>query len=269
MSMNEENSFIHAKKSLGQNFLISDHALETIIEAGNVTNTDIVVEVGPGKGALTQKLVKKAKKTIAIEKDDRLISVLTEMFANEIKNGSFELVHGDALEFDPTKYGLKSGEYKIIANIPYYITGSFFKKYFEEVVQPNTMVLMVQKEVAERIAREPKESILSLSVKAYGTPKYVHTVSKKLFRPVPNVDSAILAVYNINKNFFQKFSETFFFDIIKAGFAHKRKKLTSNLTEAVGKEKIHETFTQLNLSTDTRAEDLSLATWQQLISLLK
>jgi 16S rRNA (adenine1518-N6/adenine1519-N6)-dimethyltransferase len=127
---------------------------------------------------------------------------------------------------------------------------------------------MVQKEVAMRISKEEKESILSLSVKAYGNPKYVHTVSRNLFRPVPNVDSAILAVYDISKNFFDGFTELQFFQVVKASFAHKRKKMASNLTEILPKEKIQQSFADVGLSLDSRAEDLCLTDWKKLISSL-
>jgi 16S rRNA (adenine1518-N6/adenine1519-N6)-dimethyltransferase len=263
---NINDNFIPAKKSLGQNFLISTHALDTMIEAGEVTKTDTVIEVGPGKGALTERLLKKAGKVIAIEKDDRLIPFLEEQFADNIKAGEFELVHGDALEFEPEKHGLKSGKYKILANIPYYITGSFFQKFFEEKNQPSTMVVLVQKEVAERIARDKKESILSLSIKAYGTPKYIHTVSRNLFRPVPNVDSAILAVHNISKNFFTDFTEEQFFKVIKIAFAHKRKKLAGNLRELFDKETIEHIFSEIGLDPDIRSEQVDLDTWQKLLT---
>ena len=189
-----------AKKSLGQNFLKSEPALQMMCDAGALTTTDTILEIGPGKGALTERLLTRAGKVIAVEKDRELIAILQEKFANDIENKKLLIIDGDILEFDPKHAGMKEGEYKIIANIPYNITGSIIRKFLSETIQPNTMVLLVQKEVAQRIvARDTKESILSLSVKAYGTPKYMMKVGKRFFTPAPKVDSAIIAVTDISK----------------------------------------------------------------------
>jgi 16S rRNA (adenine1518-N6/adenine1519-N6)-dimethyltransferase len=254
---------IPAKKSLGQNFLKSKEALRALVEAGKVGPDDVILEVGPGKGVLTAELLKLAKKVIAVEKDDRLIELLQETFTQEIAAGKLEIVHQDILEFDPSVLG---GDYKIIANIPYYITGTFLQKFLEHTFQPNTMVIMVQKEVAQRIvAKNDKESILSMSVKAYGTPKYVMTVKAKYFSPAPNVDSAIIAIYDISKNFFNEFSEQKFFEIMKLGFAHKRKMLIGNLSEEYSREKLLGVFSYIGLSEKVRAEDITLEDWKNLI----
>ncbi len=263
-----DSQFIPAKKSLGQNFLISSHAIDTIIEAGKITKDDIVVEVGPGKGALTTKLLETAGEVFIIEKDDRLIPVLSEMFAMDVKSGKLKVIHADALHFKPKDYGLEAGKYKIMANIPYYITGSFFRKFLAEETQPNTMVIMVQKEVATRIARDPKESILSMSVKCYGTPSYISTVSKNLFRPVPNVDSAILAIYDISKKYFDEFTEEDYFRVVKTGFAHKRKQLAGNLSEIFPKKLLIDAYASTKLPEYSRAEDLTLEEWKKLIKAL-
>jgi 16S rRNA (adenine1518-N6/adenine1519-N6)-dimethyltransferase len=155
--------------------------------------------------------------------------------------------------------------YKIVANIPYYITGQFFKHYLTNTKQPESIVVMVQKEVANRIvARDNKESLLSLSVKCYGAPRSIMTVQKKYFSPVPKVDSAIIAVENISRNFFNDISEDNFFNIIKAGFAHKRKVLISNLETIAPREKLQSVFKKLNISEKIRAEDLMLADWKNI-----
>lgn len=264
-----ENSFSHkAKKSLGQNFLKSKEALLKMCEAGEVNNQDTIIEIGPGKGALTEKLLERANKVIAIEKDRDLIGLLNEKFENDIKNGKFILINQDILEFDPEKQGLFEGKYKIIANIPYNITGLIIKKFLSEVIKPSNMTLLVQKEVAERIvSRNSKESILSLSVKAFGEPKYIMKVSKRFFSPVPKVDSAIISIKNIsNKLFAQKSEEESFFKIIKASFAHKRKVLRKNLEETIGDlEKIDEIFKELNINEKSRAEDIKFETWIKLV----
>ena len=251
-----------AKKSLGQNFLNSPGAIVKMIAGADVQAGDVVIEVGPGKGVLTRALLEAKATVTAIEKDDRLIAVLNETFAQEITSKKFTLVHGDALLIDPATLGVKEHQYKVIANIPYYITGAFFKKYFSEVIQPSTMVVMVQKEVAERVmARDNKESILSISIKVYGVPHYVATVVRGSFFPTPNVDSAILAVTGISKNNFVGISEDRFFEILKTGFAHKRKKLLGNLRELFSQDALITLFKTCSLSEDIRAEDLSLDQW--------
>ena len=254
-------SMIHkAKKSLGQNFLKSEQALRTMCEAGSVTHDDIVVEIGPGKGALTIKLLEKSGKVIAIEKDRDLVDFLKEKFSAEIQEKKLVLIEGDCLEFSPQEYGLKPHMYKLIANIPYNITGAIFRKFLEEDIQPKTMVLLVQKEVAKRIvASDKKESILSLSVKVYGTPKYILKVPKRFFSPAPKVDSAIVAITDISRDHFKtRATEQAFFKLIHAGFAHKRKVLRKNLEEIASKENIADMFGTLTLPTAIRAEDTTL-----------
>lgn len=265
---------LFAKKSLGQNFLNSPGAIKKMVAGADVQPGDVVLEVGPGKGVLTRALLDAGAEVIAIEKDDRLITTLNETFKKEIADKKFVLVHGDALLIDPatlttaTGTSLKEHHFKIIANIPYYITGAFFKKYFSEVIQPSTLVVMVQKEVAERIARDPKESILSISVKVYGIPHYIDTVIRGSFFPIPNVDSAILSVTEISKKNFIGFSDEQFFEIVKTGFAHKRKKLLGNLRELFEDERLISVFTTNGLSTNIRAEDISLEQWISLVQTL-
>ena len=192
-----------AKKSLGQNFLKSKKALEAIVLAGEISENDTVLEIGPGQGALTEKLLETGAKIIAVEKDDRLIEFLKEKFSKEITSEKFEIIHGDILEIDLDF--LKNKSYKLIANIPYYITGLIFRKFLSGNIQPEKIVILVQKEIADRIiARDGKESLLSLSVKVYGTPKKIMKVEKENFSPKPKVDSAILLIDTISKNFFKE-----------------------------------------------------------------
>jgi len=244
-----------AKKSLGQNFLKSVSALNKIIEAGEISEKDIILEIGPGKGALTEKILEKAGMVIAVEKDRDLFALLSEKFSKEILAKKLILLESDILDFDIAKI-IKNKKYKIIANIPYNITGAILKKFLTEKNQPELMVLMVQNEVAQRvIARDKKESILSISVKAYGEPKIITKVPARYFSPAPKVDSAVLLIKNISRKFFEenKISEKKFWEIIHAGFAHKRKKLSNNLKNIVPKEK--------NLYLNNRAEELSLSDW--------
>ena len=258
-----ETSFLKAKKSLGQNFLKSEPALRMMCDAGNLSSSDTVVEIGPGKGALTSKLLEKGGMVIAIEKDRDLIVFLKEKFKNEIENKKLELVEGDCLEFDPLAYKLEPKTYKLIANIPYNITGAIIKRFLSEVSQPESMVLLVQKEVAMRIvANDKKESILSLSVKVYGTPKYMMKVGKRFFSPSPKVDSAIIAITDISKkNFNPGASEKHFFTIIKTAFAHKRKVLRKNLEDIAPQEIIDSMFKDLEIDSKTRAEDIIYSKW--------
>ncbi len=257
------------KKSLGQNFLKSKGAVRTIVSSGDIRSGDTIVEIGPGKGALTSALLQTKASIIAVEKDDRLIPELETLFASDISSGKLSIVHGDILEI-PIRDIVGNKPYKVIANIPYYITGLLFRKLLEEEQNPTRMVLLVQKEVAQRIvARDEKESILSLSIKAYGKAKIMDTVSRKMFSPQPNVDSAILCVSDISKAFFQNFAEKTFFAWIKAGFAQKRKKVIRNLESIAPKEKLQAIFTELSIDTNSRAEDISLSQWAKMVTLSK
>jgi 16S rRNA (adenine1518-N6/adenine1519-N6)-dimethyltransferase len=262
---NSKHNF-NAKKSLGQNFLHAPNIISEMVHAGKISKDDFVLEVGPGKGALTSKLLESGARVIAVEKDDRAIPFLTEKFDSEIKNGQLKLIHGDILEFDPASHGLQKGSYIIIANIPYYISGEFLRKFMEMENTPTRIVVMLQKEVAKRITSE-KESILSISIKIYGTPKYLVTVPRKLFRPIPNVDSAVLVIENISKNFFieSKIDEKYFFEILKAGFAHKRKVLIKNLEDKISKETLSMIWEKENISRTARAEDLSPEMWKKIV----
>ena len=262
-----------AKKSLGQNFLKSEQALREIIKAGEIKKEDVVLEIGPGKGALTARLLENSDQVIAIEKDRELFAFLQEKFKGEIENKQLILIEEDILE-----YKISEKKYKIIANIPYNITGAILKKFLTEKNQPELMVLMVQNEVAKRIvARDGKESILSVSVKAYGEPKIVMKVPARYFSPAPKVDSAVIKIANINKSKFNNegtapaLDEEKFWQVIHAGFAHKRKILIGNLKNSVTQVPINgfeETFKKLGIPEKARAEDLTLSNWISLAELL-
>jgi len=256
------------KRSLGQHFLKSETALSAIIEIGNVSIGDTILEIGPGRGALTAKLLGTGAKVIAVEKDDNLFELLKQTFEKELKKGNLKLIHADILEFDLAK--LEARSYKLIANIPYYITGAILKKFLESDCQPEKMILLLQKEVAKRIvAQDGRESILSISVKVYGEPKYIQMVKAGSFSPAPKVDSAILLIQNISKDFFKKCSEKKFFELLRAGFKSKRKKLSSNLSEVKPREEVLEIFKKLNLDENLRAEDLGVEGWRKLVEALE
>ncbi|PIQ68861.1 MAG: ribosomal RNA small subunit methyltransferase A [Candidatus Taylorbacteria bacterium CG11_big_fil_rev_8_21_14_0_20_46_11] len=248
------------KKSLGQHFLRDPHILEKIVSGGNLSSTDTVLEVGPGEGTLTELLLAQAGKVIAVEKDDRLIPLLKLRFAGEIAEGRLELIHEDILSFTPSDYKLKAKNYKLIANLPYYITGEFLRKFLQELdCQPSSMILLLQKEVARRIvAMEGRESILSISIKVYGEPHYRDTVKAGSFSPPPSIDSAILSIDHISKRFFETLSEKAFFDVLKKGFSHPRKLLSSNL----GIEK--DVLASCGIEEKARAETLKIDDWKNL-----
>ncbi|MDB5254719.1 MAG: ksgA [Candidatus Nomurabacteria bacterium] len=260
-----------AKKHLGQHFLKSQSALNKINEAGDIKTNDIVLEVGPGMGALTEILLASAGKVIAIEKDRDMIPVLEEAFAKEIDAGVFELIEQDILKFDPVTlpfYGKQ--EYKVVANIPYYITGAIIEKFLSTPFQPTRMVVLIQKEVAERIlARDKKESILSIAVKAYGIPKIIAKVPPGAFVPPPTVDSAILSIEDINRDFFANLDEALFFRVLKGVFGKKRKQIGGSLSEVIeNKEKALNALEKSGIDAKTRPEDIALATWKTLVQAL-
>ena len=259
---------MNAKKSLGQNFLNSQSATEEIADAAHISATDTILEIGPGKGVLTRALLARSEHVIAIEKDARLIPLLKETFAGEIKNKHLTLHEGDVLTTDISTLGLSAGSYVLVANIPYYITGAIFRDVIGGSTPPTSAVLLVQHEVADRIARSKKESILSLAVKAYGTPRYIKKVSAASFSPAPKVDSAILLIENISrKNFSTNAQEKRFFDIVHAAFAHKRKKLGGNLKSLFG-ERLASSLAQCSIDPNARAEDVELPKWLCLVKTL-
>lgn len=262
-----------AKKALGQNWLNSSRAIKTIVDTANLTAEETVLEIGPGQGALTKNLLATGAKVLAIEKDTDLIDKLLEKFALEITNERLLVAHGDILDikisklFSDNNHQLETKKYKLVANIPYYITGQIIKKFLaEEENQPTRIVLTVQKEVAQRIvASDKKESLLSISVKAYGTPQYIKTIPAGAFKPKPKVDSAILLIENISRDFFQTLnkSEKEFFTLLKKAFGQKRKLLKNNL--ALKETKI---LNACQISPKARAENLSLTDWKCLIEKL-
>lgn len=265
MMKSNPSTMLRAKKSLGQNFLKNPEVVKTIIDTALLRKSyagreqsEVVLEVGPGMGVLTEALIEAGARVIAVEKDERLIAPLKNKFPTA------QIIHGDILTFDITTLSSSTGSgqpaYKLVANIPYYITGAILEKFLTAKNQPSRMVLMLQKEVAERIvAKDGKESILSISIKAYGSPSYICTVPRTDFEPAPNVDSAILLIENISREFFTDLNEQKFFEIVKKGFAHKRKKLGNNLElPARLRPRQGRDFGE------ARAEELSLDDWKKL-----
>ncbi len=260
--------YVSAKKSLGQHFLTSGVIPKKMADAGEVYKHDVVVEIGPGTGVLTHELLRRGAKVLAIETDIRAEEALQKTFTKEIKSGQLTLIHKDARTLDFALLGLKDRSFKLISNIPYYLSGLLFRVSLSGNVQPKTLVFLVQKEVGKRITTSPKrgekESLLSLSVKAYGEPEYVCMVSRSHFTPKPLVDSAVIAVRNISKKNFDVVSEDFFFKTLKLGFGSKRKQLLGNLSKRFTREVLMHSFSTCGIDLKTRAEDLPLAMWLKL-----
>jgi 16S rRNA (adenine1518-N6/adenine1519-N6)-dimethyltransferase len=290
-------SFI-AKKSLGQHFLHAPNVVGAMIHAARTEPNMAVLEIGPGKGILTRGLLEAGAKVVAVEKDERAIEYMKENFAAEIALGKLKLVQDNILDINPLDVGLEKENYVVVANIPYYITGEILRKFLTTQDHPSRMILLVQKEVARRIvAADGKESILSISVKAYGEPKYIGTVPKRSFRPIPKVDSAIILIDNISKGFFgstsvipaqagiqgetldsesntldscfrrndkKSINEKLFFEVVKAGFAHKRKVLKGNLAKVIPAQTLEKLWTSKNWPANARAENFTLEQWRDI-----
>ncbi|MFA7319290.1 MAG: 16S rRNA (adenine(1518)-N(6)/adenine(1519)-N(6))-dimethyltransferase RsmA [Parcubacteria group bacterium] len=253
------------KKSLGQNFLRDDEVLEEIIRAAGLTPADNVLEIGPGEGVLTKKMVEKAGKVICVEKDDVLAKELKLIYKN---NTTAEIINADIMEINLPELIKKNNfqVYKIIANIPYYITSPIIRLFLETKYPPQEMLLMVQREVAERIcASAGQMSILSVSVQYYATPKILFHVDRKSFWPVPAVDSAVIRIVPAGKNPDKKEIDNFF-RTVKAGFGAKRKTLSNNLSASLRLDKkiIGEKLKTANLAPTIRAQELSIKDWKDL-----
>lgn len=258
---------IIAKKSLGQNFLINEGIVAKIVASAELTAEDTVLEVGPGTGNLTSALLATGARIIAVEKDHRVIEDLNAEFSA----AQIEIIEGDILEFKPNDHGLVEGEYKIVANLPYYITSHFIRTVFEEWPQPESLVLMVQKEVAKRImAKSPEMNLLALSIQYYAKPEIITYVSRGSFRPMPNVDSAVIRLTPRTEYLLTAEKEELFFSILKSAFGGKRKQLINTLPPIIGKNKqgTAELLTSIGLSPQTRPETVDMAHWLILVNSL-
>ncbi|KKQ53043.1 MAG: Ribosomal RNA small subunit methyltransferase A [Parcubacteria group bacterium GW2011_GWD2_38_11] len=262
---------IKAKKSLGQNFLKDADVLGRIIKAANLSQDDVVIEVGPGQGALTELLAGVCKKVIAIELDDRLIEPLHTKF---VDNRNVEIIHDDILKLNlPAlmEQQLKDNntkDYKVVANIPYYITAPIIRLFLETKIPPSEVIFMVQKEVAERICAKPGAiSILAVSVQYYAKAEFLFTVFKESFEPVPKVDSAIIKItHNSQLTTDNKEKTKKFFRVVKSGFSAKRKTLINNLSNGlqIDKKEIEEKLGSIGFSPSVRAQELGVEDWKKL-----
>ncbi len=263
-------------KSLGQNFLVDEKILAEIIQASELNKNDLALEVGPGLGTLTNELVKKCGTVVAIEKDKKMAELIKEKnkpkaaFAKVARGSFLKIINGDILKINLNEIIHKYSEnkkYKLVSNIPYYITSPVIKLFLENSIQPELIILLVQKEVAERICAKPgKLSVLALSVQIYGKPEIINYVDKSSFYPKPKVDSAILKIKNIKKEFSDGYYKKLF-KIIKIGFSSKRKKLINNLSVGlhVDKKESESILQKAEINLNARAQELSLEEWKKLI----
>jgi len=250
-------------KRLGQNFLIDDSALERVVEASGVTSQDDVLEIGPGLGSLTRLLAMQARRVVAVELDAGLLPALGQVVA---PFPNVTVREGDILAFDPAGLMEQTG-YLVIANIPYYITSAVIRHLLESRLQPQRLVLTVQREVAERICAVPGDmSLLALSVQVYGHPQTVGYIPAEAFYPVPQVDSAVVRVDLYPQPLMTPPVLRTFFRLAKAGFSQKRKTLRNSLSGGLGITAAETERMLAGASIDPmrRAETLSLQEWGML-----
>lgn len=287
---------IRPNKRLGQNFLLSENVLDQIVEAAELKKEDRVLEIGPGLGFLTKRLADSAGEVITIEKDRKLCQVLREIL-KRYKN--VEIIHGDALHnanlanryanITNSSYDSHTcshySNYKLVANIPYYLTGKILQNFLASEYQPQLMVLLLQKEVALRIIAKPgKMSLLSVSVQFYSEPEIISYVGRENFYPPPEVDSAIVKLKVLGKPRFASslnpspragegrergIDEKEFFRLVKIGFRSKRKQLQNNLSAVFGRNNYKKILQELRINPLARAQDLSLEEWRRLYEKLR
>jgi 16S rRNA (adenine1518-N6/adenine1519-N6)-dimethyltransferase len=257
---------LEAKKSLGQNFISDENILARIAAAAELTPADNVLEVGPGLGSLTHQLARAAGRVVAVELDDRLLPILAlEMGGYD----NVELVHGDILEQEPAQW-FGSEPYKVVANLPYYITGAILRHLLSAESKPQLMVMTVQKEVADRMTAVPGNmSLLSVSVQFHGRATIVDSLKAGAFWPRPGVDSAIVRLEVAPEPLVPVADEKAFFHLVRMGFSQKRKQLKNNM-RALGRsdEEVERALAEAGIDGRRRAETLSLEEWAKLYQAL-
>lgn len=251
---------IRPSRGLGQNFLIDRHAAQKLMAAADIQPEDTVLEIGPGIGALTQELARRAKRVVAIEKDRGMVEILKETL-HDFRN--IDIIPGDILKVNLSHIPTLPHSYKVAANLPYYITAPILRKFLELCeAKPNTMSLIVHKEVAQRIcAKPPDMNILAVSVQIYAAPKITAYTKKTAFWPQPKVDAAILRIVPLSTPYPLDFPK--FFTVVKAGFKQPRKQLVNNLSSCLkfSREKTEQWLLQNNIHPTQRAETLSIQDW--------
>lgn len=266
---------ITANKKLGQNFLINDNVIENIIEASNIEEKDLVIEIGPGLGTLTSKLLERAEKVIAIELDDKMISILKDRF--KLYN-NFILLNDDVLKIDLNSL-IKENvgdleKIKIVANLPYYITTPIIMKLLEDKLGIYSITVMVQKEVADRITAMPGDKLsgaITYSVNYYAEAKKIVFVDKSSFIPAPEVDSEVIKLDIRKTPVVEVDNEEMFFRVIKASFMQRRKTLVNGLVNSgiiTDKVRIKEIFDNIGIDMNIRGEKLTIEQFAELSNLI-
>jgi 16S rRNA (adenine1518-N6/adenine1519-N6)-dimethyltransferase len=254
---------LRPSKGLGQNFLQDDHALQAIVASADIAPDDDVLEIGPGLGNLTRYLALAAHSVTSVELDKALFPALESVVA---PYQNVRLVQGDILRMDLADL-MKSPDYLVVANIPYYITSTLFRHLLESNLHPSRLVLTVQEEVAERICAKPgRMSLLSLSVQIYGTPYILTRIPAEAFYPAPKVDSAVLRVEILPEPVIPALLLNTFFTLIKAGFSQRRKTLRNSLSGGLGlaPAAVEKMLAATGIAPMRRAETLSLEEWHKL-----
>lgn len=248
------------KKSLGQHWLVDDTALSSICQQANLTKNDTVLEIGPGQGALTKHLVQQVGLVIAVEFDD----ILAQSLKTRVKTDNLRVINQDILNFDFSSMPLG---YKIVANIPYYLTSHLFRLITQSTNLPASAVILVQKEIAERIcASQGQMSVLAVSIQVYFNASLGSIVPSSSFDPAPKVDSQVVILQKLPNSLVKNLDEKLFFRIVKAGFSAKRKKLRSSLSAGLGMEKLQaeQLLSMAEIDPNLRAQNLSLNDWHSL-----
>lgn len=266
---------ITANKRYGQNFLINDNVIQEISEVAEIEKTDLVIEIGPGLGTLTSKLLEKAGKVIAIELDDKMIKILNDRF--KLYN-NFILINDDILQVNLKELiGQNKKEFssvKVVANLPYYITTPIIMKLLEERLKIDSITVMVQKEVADRITAKPGDKFsgaITYSVDYYAEAENVIFVSKDCFIPSPEVDSEVIKLQIRKTPAVKVENEELFFKVIKASFMQRRKTLINGLINSgiiTNKEKIRDIFKEAELDIEIRGEKLNMEQFAKLSNLI-
>lgn len=249
---------IKPSRSLGQNFLVDKEAFGKVIETADIRPDEIVLEIGPGLGVLTQELAKRAKRVVAVEKDAKMCGILSELLK------CWNVINVDIVNADILKYKTRDTRYKVVGNLPFYITAPVIRKFLESESPPKEMILMVQKEVAQKIcAKVPDMNLLAISVQFYAEPQIISYVSKKSFWPSPEVDAAII---KITPGEPQTSDVATFFRIVKAGFSQPRKQLINNLSKSLklDKIKVRGWLLENSIQPTQRAETLNMEDWLKL-----
>ncbi len=261
---------IKPARSKGQNFLINEAIYDDIIKAADLKPSDTVLEIGPGLGFLTAKLAQKVKRVLAVELDKPLADYL-QVGIDSQGVTNVEIINSDILKFNLSRYLDLAEPYKIVANLPYNISSIFLRLFLSGVHPPQSLVLMLQKEVAARITADvPDMSILAISVQYYALPTIIRSVKAGNFWPEPKVDSAIIKLV-VKERTATAAEDKIFFRIVRAGFSAKRKMLKNNLAGGLKLEPslIAKIFLNQGLDLGSRAEGLSLLDWQKLFAALK